>query len=86
MGFQALVDHQENISAAAETLAGSPSLEKVVELRLREYYNNLMSSTQQYQSVNDAIADSRRRFRNLPDRHFPAVETLIRQHFQRLSP
>jgi len=85
MGFQALVDHQENISAAAETLAGTPSLEKVVELRLREYYNNLMSSTKQYQSVDEAIADSRRRFRNLPDRHFPAVETLIRQHFQRQS-
>jgi transcriptional regulator with PAS, ATPase and Fis domain len=86
MGFQALVDHQENISAAAETLAGTASLVKVVELRLREYYNNLMSSTKQYQTVDDAIADSRRRFRNLPDRHFPAVEMLIRQHFQRQSP
>ncbi|UCE63092.1 MAG: sigma 54-interacting transcriptional regulator [Nitrospirota bacterium] len=83
MGFQALVDHQENIAAAAETLAGKASLVKVVEVRLREYYNNLMSSTKQYHSVDDAIADSRRRLRNLPDRHFPAVESLIRQHFQR---
>jgi transcriptional regulator with PAS, ATPase and Fis domain len=86
MGFQALVDHQENILAAAETLAGTASLVKVVEVRLREYYNNLMSSTKQYQSVDEAIADSRKRFRNLPDRHFPAVETLIRQHFHRQSP
>ena len=85
MGFQALVDHQENISAAAETLAGTASLVKVVEVRLREYYNNLMSSTKHYQSVDDAIADSRKRLRNLPDRHFPAVEALIRQHFQRQS-
>ena len=85
MGFQALVDHQENISAAAETLAGTASLVKVVEVRLREYYNNLMSSTKPYQSVDDAIADSRKRLRNLPDRHFPAVEALIRQHFQRQS-
>ena len=83
MGFQALVDHQENISAAAETLAGTASLAKVVELRLQEYYNNLMSSTKQYESVDQAIADSRKRFRNLPDRHFPALETLIRQHFAR---
>ena len=83
MGFQALVDHQENILAAAETLAGTTSLVKTVEGRLREYYTNLMSSTKQHQSVDDAIADSRRRFRNLPDRHFPAVEKLIRQHFQR---
>ena len=86
MGFQALVDHQENISAAAETLAGTTSLVKIVEGRLREYYNNLMSSTKPYQSVDDAIADSRKRLRNLPDRHFPAVETLIRQHFQRQNP
>ena len=81
MGFQALVEHNGNVKAAAEALAGTPSLIKLVELKLREYHKNLLPSTKQYESEDHAIADCRKRFRNLPDRHFPSVEILIRQHF-----
>ena len=81
MGFQALVEHNGNVKAAAEALAGNPTLIKLVELKLRGYQKNLLPSTKQYQSEDHAIEDCRKRFRNLPDRHFPSVETLIRQHF-----
>ena len=81
MGFQALVEHNGNVKAAAEALAGNPSLIKLVELKLRGYHKNLLPSTKQYESEDHAIADCRKRFRNLPDRHFPSVEILIRQHF-----
>ena len=81
MGFQALVDHNGNVRAAAEALAGNPSLVKLVEVKLRGYHKNLLPSTKQYESEDHAIADCRKRFRNLPERHFPSVEILIRQHF-----
>ena len=81
MGFQALVEHNGNVKAAAEALAGNPTLIKLVELKLRGYQKNLLPSTKQYQSEDHAIEDCRKRFRNLPDRHFPSVEILIRQHF-----
>ena len=81
LGFQALVDHGGNVHHAAETLAGSPSLEKIVELKLHEYYKNLLSSLKPYNTEEQAISDCRRRLRNIPERHFPAIEILIRQHF-----
>jgi hypothetical protein len=33
-------------------------------------------------TADEALADCKRRFKNLPDRHFSSVETLIRQHFR----
>ncbi len=84
MGFQALVEHRLDVRAAARALAGKQSQVRVVEGRLREYLKNLLPSTRQYQSADEAIADCRKRFRNLPDRHFPAVERLIQERF--LSP
>ncbi len=82
LGFQALVDHRENIHDTAVTLAGQSSLEKIVELKLREYYRNLIASTASYSSAEEAIENSRKRLRNIPERHFPAIETLIRRHFE----
>ena len=81
LGFQALVDHQHDVHEAARALAGDESLVRVVEGRLREYTKNLLPSSKQYQSVEEAIADCRKRFRNLPERHFPAVERLIQKRF-----
>ena len=81
MGFQALVEHKGNMDSAVAALAGSSSLVKIVGLKLRGYYRNLVSSIQHCDSPEHAIAECRKRFRNLPDRHFPAVETLIRQQF-----
>jgi transcriptional regulator with PAS, ATPase and Fis domain len=81
LGFQALVAYQGNIEAAAQSLAGDVALRRVVEGRLREYSKNLLPSSKHYSSVEEAVADCRRRFRNLPERHFPAVEQLVHQRF-----
>ena len=81
LGFQALVDHTGDVHGAAVALAGNPSHEKIVELKLDEYYRNLLSSTTSYKTAEQAIAHCRIRLRNIPERHFPAIETLIRQHY-----
>ncbi|GJL67864.1 MAG: hypothetical protein NPIRA06_04990 [Nitrospirales bacterium] len=81
LGFQALVDYHGNLEAAAQALAGDETLTRMVERRLREYSKNLLPSSKHYSSVDVAIADCRKRFRNLPERHFPAVEQLVRQRF-----
>jgi transcriptional regulator with PAS, ATPase and Fis domain/CHASE2 domain-containing sensor protein len=84
LGFQALMEYQGNIQAAARALAGDEKLVRVVEGRLREYANNLIPSSKHYGSVEEAIVDCRKRFRNLPERHFPAVEQLIQARFATL--
>lgn len=84
LGFQALMDYQGDIHAAARSLAGDESLVRVVERRLREYVKNLVPVSKQYDSVEEAIADCRTRFRNLPERHFPAVEQLLHERFAAL--
>lgn len=84
LGFQALMEYQGNIQAAAHALAGDERFVRVVEGRLREYANNLVPPSKHYGSVEEAIADCRRRFRNLPERHFPAVEQLIHARFASL--
>jgi transcriptional regulator with PAS, ATPase and Fis domain/CHASE2 domain-containing sensor protein len=84
LGFQALMEYQGNIQAAAHALAGDERFVRVVEGRLREYANNLVPPSKHYGSVEEAIADCRKRFRNLPERHFPAVEQLIHTHFASL--
>ena len=81
LGFQALVAHQGNIEAAAQSLAGDAALKRVVEGRLREYAKNLLPPLKHFSSVEEAVADCRKRFRNLPERHFPAVEQLVLQRF-----
>jgi transcriptional regulator with PAS, ATPase and Fis domain/CHASE2 domain-containing sensor protein len=84
LGFQALMEYQGNINAAAHALAGEERFVRVVEGRLREYANNLVPPSKHYRSVEEAIADCRKRFRNIPERHFPAVEQLIHARFASL--
>jgi transcriptional regulator with PAS, ATPase and Fis domain len=84
LGFQALMEYQGNIQAAAHALAGDERFVRAVEGRLREYANNLVPPSKHYGSVEEAIADCRKRFRNLPERHFPAVEQLIHARFASL--
>jgi len=81
LGFQALMEYQGDVHAAAQALAGDERCVRVVEGRLREYVNNLMPPSKNYTSVEEAIADCRKRFRNLPERHFPAVEQLLHERF-----
>lgn len=79
--FQALVETHGDKAQAAATLAGDPSLTRTVELKLLDYYEHLMATIQLFATVEEALLDCKRRFKNLPDRHFKSVEALVRQHF-----
>lgn len=83
MGFRALVETEGNLSKAAAALAGNASLVRTVELKLREYYDHLIKTIQNFQSADEAIAACKKRFKNLPDRHFKAVDVLITHYFSR---
>jgi DNA-binding NtrC family response regulator/CHASE2 domain-containing sensor protein len=85
LGFRALVDAGGDRAAAALALAGAPALGRTVELKLREYSEHLMRVVEGFGSPDDAIAACRRRFKNLPERHFRSLELLVRQHFDRRS-
>jgi transcriptional regulator with GAF, ATPase, and Fis domain len=77
--FQALIEHHGDQAKAAVTIAGNPSHVRTVELKLSEYYNHLMSVIEPFRSVDEALAECKRRFKNLPDRHFASVTLLVRQ-------
>ena len=80
--FQALVDSAGDQAKAAAALAGDPSLLRTVELKLMDYHGHLMETITPFTSVEDALMDCKRRFKNLPERHFKSVETLVRRHFE----
>jgi DNA-binding NtrC family response regulator len=86
LGFRALVEADGDRTRAAQTLAGDPTLGRTVELKLREYHEHLLRAVEGFDSPDTAIAACRRRFKNLPDRHFRFLELLVRQHFDRRSP
>ncbi len=83
MGFRMLVESGGDQQKAALTLAGDPTLARIVELKLLDYYDHLVKTIQGYRSAEEAIAACKKRFKNLPDRHFRSVETLVRQYFDR---
>src|SRR5205807_4578627 len=85
LGFRALVDAGGDRDRAALTLAGEPALARTVELKLREYSEHLLRVVEGFSSLDEAIAACRRRFKNLPERHFRSLELLVRQHFDRRS-
>ena len=85
LGFRALVDSGGDRSRAALALAGEPALARTVELKLREYSEHLLRVVEGFSSPDEAIAACRRRFKNLPERHFRSLELLVRQHFDRRS-
>ena len=80
--FQALVESNGHSIKAATAIAGDPSQVRTVELKLNDYYKHLLSVIESFKSADEALADCRRRFKNLPDRHFASVDILVRQHFQ----
>ncbi|GJL66526.1 MAG: hypothetical protein NPIRA05_14970 [Nitrospirales bacterium] len=86
LGFQALVAHNRDVHRAAASIAGTPDLERIAELKLKEYYRNLLASTTPYKTAEEALANCRKRLRNIPERHFPAIEVLIRQHYENANP
>jgi DNA-binding NtrC family response regulator len=82
--FQALVAHDGQVPAAALDLAGGEDAR--VELKVREYYDNLIETTREFPNAEVAVLECRRRFKNLPQRYFPAVEQLIRRRFPVSAP
>ncbi len=46
-----------------------------------DYYGHLMETIEPFSTAEEALLDCKRRFKNLPERHFKSVETLVRQHF-----
>ena len=86
LGFRALVYSQGDRAKAALALAGDPALDRTVELKLREYSDHLQRVVEGFGSPDEAVAACRKRFKNLPERHFRSLELLVRQHFDRRSP
>ncbi len=86
LGFRALVESGGDRRKAAVTLAGDPALGRAVELKLSEYHEHLLRAVAGFDSAEAALAACRRRFKNLPERHFRSLEFLVRQHFERRPP
>jgi transcriptional regulator with PAS, ATPase and Fis domain len=84
--FQALVDAQGDQAKAALAIAGESSHLRTVELKIMEYYGHLLTVLEPFTTADEAVIDCRRRFKNLPERHFTSVESLIRRHFDRSDP
>jgi transcriptional regulator with GAF, ATPase, and Fis domain len=83
LGFQALVEADGDRRKAAAALAGNAGdLVPVVELKLGEYHAHLLRSVAAFGEAGAAVAACRRRFKNLPERYFGALETLVRRHFK----
>ena len=83
LGFRALVEAGGNRGQAALALAGDPALARTVAVKLGEYHEHLLRSVAGFDSAEAAIAACRRRFKNLPERHFRSLETLVRETFPR---
>ncbi|MBH0202508.1 MAG: sigma-54-dependent Fis family transcriptional regulator [Nitrospira sp.] len=81
--FQALVEANGDQTKATLTIAGDSANLRTVELKLMDYYDHLRSVIEPFTTAEEALADCRRRFKNLPERHFASVETMVRQHYQR---
>jgi transcriptional regulator with GAF, ATPase, and Fis domain len=86
LGFRALVEAGGDRRKAALELAGDPALGRAVELKLSEYHEHLLRAVEGFDSVEAALAACRRRFKNLPERHFRSLEFLVRQHFEGRPP
>jgi len=79
--FQALVDSNGDQAKAALAIAGDPSRLRMVELKLMDYYSHLLSVIEPFTTAEAALVECKRRFKNLPERHFVAVERLVRERF-----
>jgi hypothetical protein len=80
--FQALVESDCDQAKAARAIAGDPSHLRTIELKLMDYYGHLLSVIEPFKTADEALANCKRRFKNLPERHFISVERLVRDHFK----
>ncbi|HWF61700.1 MAG TPA: sigma 54-interacting transcriptional regulator [Nitrospira sp.] len=80
--FYGLVEANGDRAKAAQNIAGDPTHLRIAELKLRDYYDHLRSVIEPFATAEEALVDCRRRFKNLPERHFSSVETLVQRHFE----
>ncbi|HJY82646.1 MAG TPA: sigma 54-interacting transcriptional regulator, partial [Candidatus Binatia bacterium] len=80
--FEALVESGGDQAKAALAIAGDPSHLRTVELKLMDYHSHLLSVIEPFATADEALLDCKRRFKNLPDRHFTSLETLVRKYFR----
>ena len=80
--FQALVESHGDPAKAAMAIAGDPGRLRTVELKLTDYYQHLLTVIEPFKSVDEALAECKRRFKNLPERHFAALERLVKKQFR----
>ena len=86
LGFRALVESASDRARAALELAGDPALARTVEVKLREYHEHLLRSVEGFDSADQAVLACRRRFKNLPERHFRSLELLVRESLESGAP
>jgi transcriptional regulator with GAF, ATPase, and Fis domain len=79
--FQALVESEGDQTKAASVLAGDPALLRTVELKIMDYLGHLIETIQPFKTADEALLHCKRRFKNLPERHFKSVEVLVRRFF-----
>jgi hypothetical protein len=72
----------KDAAKAVSAIAGDPARFRTVELKLNGYYDHLLSVIQPCTSVEEALAECKRRFKNIPDRHFASVDQLVRSAFR----
>jgi transcriptional regulator with GAF, ATPase, and Fis domain/CHASE2 domain-containing sensor protein len=82
LAFRAVAESSGDQPKAALALAGDRSLAPVVEVKLREYTEHLYRAVHGFDSADAALDTCRRRFKNLPERHFRFLEILVRQRFE----
>jgi transcriptional regulator with PAS, ATPase and Fis domain len=80
--FQALLEAAGDQAKAVASIAGDTRHLRIVELKLMDYYGHLLATIEPASSADAAVLECRRRFKNLPERHFRSVEALVRQHFR----
>lgn len=80
--FQALAEANGDHAQAALTIAGDPRHVRTAELKLRDYYGHLQSVIEPFSTAEEALGECRRRFKNLPERYFVPIETLIREYLE----
>ncbi|MBI5755703.1 MAG: sigma 54-interacting transcriptional regulator [Nitrospirae bacterium] len=80
--FETLVRYNGDIQKASFELSGSSfAYIEVVKERVEEYYTNLIEVIKHCDSIEDAMSECRRRFKNLKGRYFRAMEELVRMYF-----
>ncbi|GKS65652.1 hypothetical protein YTPLAS72_29560 [Nitrospira sp.] len=79
--FQALAESNGDQAQAALTIAGDLCHVRTAELKLRDYYGHLRSVMEPFSTPEAALTECRRRFKNLPERYFAAVDTLVHRYF-----